>query len=137
MPTIARLLVAAVLLTACGSGAGVASEQDLADLEATVEEVANLCGDQDQDRARDRDRLRDLTGDQTRDRLRDQDMDRFLDDCEGLAVRESDVTVDGDEAIVRVRYRARGRSGEGDCDFRFARGDDGRWGLRELPGCPL
>jgi hypothetical protein len=131
---IARLLALALVLVACASGSVVASGDDVADLEVAVADIATLC-DQERNRDQARDRLRDLSGDQLRDQLRDQDMERLFDGCAGMQVTATDVTVSGDTATVAVRYRARGRWGDGSCEFSFAREDE-RWRLRTLPECP-
>lgn len=127
---VVRLVVLGLLLASCSTGGAVAEDTDVAALEQAAGNVAAFCNG---DRVRDRDRLRDLSGDQLR--LREQDMDRLHGGCAGLSIEGFDTTIDGDEASVRIRYRARGAWGDGECDLAFERAS-GQWRLLELPECP-
>ena len=132
MASTARFVTLFLVLAACTSGALVPTDPDTVDLEAAVDEVAALC---EEDSVPDLDRLRGLTGDQLRAQIRARDMDRLFEGCGGLEVQRTSVSVDGDTARVEVRYRARGRWGDGTCEFAYAREADG-WRLRALPDCP-
>jgi len=132
MVSTARFVLLFLVLVACTSGALVSTDPDTVDLEAAVDEVAALCGE---DRVPDRDRLRGLTGDQLRAQLRDRDMDRLFEGCGGLEMGRTSVSADGDRARIEARYRAPGRWGDGTCEVAYAHEADG-WQPRALPDCP-
>jgi hypothetical protein len=135
-------VVFSVILAACGSDATLADTDDPTATSTTLSveesEVAAVADDViDACQTRDRDRLRDLSGDQLRLQIQDQDYDRFFDDCDQNQIMERTVTVEGDSAQVRFRYRLRDGDLERECVFELERLGAGPWRLRDIPDCPV
>lgn len=130
-----------VILAACGD-ATLANTDDPTTTSTTLSveesEVAAVADDViDACQTRDRDRLRDLTGDQLRLQIQDRDYQQFFEGCDQSQIEERTVTVEGDSAQVRFRYRLRDRDLERECTFELERRGAGPWQLRVMPNCPV
>lgn len=135
-------VVFSVIIAACGSDATLADTDDSTTTSTTLSveegEVAAVADDViDACQTRDRDRLRDLTGDQLRLQIQDRDYEQFFEDCDQNQIMERTVTVEGDSAQVRLRYRLRDGDEERECMFELERRGAGPWRLRAMPDCPV